>query len=159
MMQDPMANLSADPAAQVSSDGDNTKQVFDPMAMQMNLQRIDRIRSVMGIAAGCVAGITGLTGLQGFGKILPLPLIRLGGVGYGSTDVLIFLYFFHSLFLCTPLICLLEYMGLENEFSTGSLHKAVLVCLSHYGSATIGHVFHTVLDSVLRASLSLLKRN
>lgn len=69
MMQDPMADLGTDPTAQGAS-SDNVKhgkQVLDPFAMQMNMQRIDRIRSVMGIVSGCFVGIVGLTGLQGFG--------------------------------------------------------------------------------------------
>jgi hypothetical protein len=70
MMADPMADLSGEPGGQASGDNDNTKQVYDPMAMQMNLHRIDRIRSMMGICSGCVAGIAGLTGLQGLGEFL-----------------------------------------------------------------------------------------
>jgi hypothetical protein len=35
--------------------------------LQLNLQRIDHVHSVMGVASGCVAGILGLTGLRGFG--------------------------------------------------------------------------------------------
>lgn len=69
-MADPMADLSGDtPGNPMSGDNDNNmKQVFDPIAMQMNLQRIDRIRSVMGIASGCVAGIVGISGWIGFGE-------------------------------------------------------------------------------------------
>lgn len=72
-MQDPMANLTGEaPGGQGQNNGSmgigNTKQVFDPVALQINMQRIDRIRSVMGIAAGSAAGIIGLTGLEGFGK-------------------------------------------------------------------------------------------
>ena len=70
MMQDPMANLGGPPGSQGPSDGiqQNTKQVYDFTVMQRNQQRVDRIRSVMGIASGCFAGITGLTGLSGFGR-------------------------------------------------------------------------------------------
>jgi ER membrane protein complex subunit 6 len=65
-MIDPMAGLDA--AAPAAGDAADEKDVIDFMALRFNLQRIDRIRSVMGIASGCVAGILGLTGLQGFGK-------------------------------------------------------------------------------------------
>jgi hypothetical protein len=71
MMQDPMANLTGEaPAGQnpSSMDGGNTKEVFDPIALQLNMQRIGRMQSVMGIAAGCVAGIAGLTGFEGLSE-------------------------------------------------------------------------------------------
>jgi hypothetical protein len=71
MMQDPMANLTGEtPAGQNPSNmnGGNTKEVFDPIALQLNMQRIGRIQSVMGIAAGCVAGIAGMTGFEGLGE-------------------------------------------------------------------------------------------
>lgn len=80
MIADPMANLGGPPGgagggppgagANAAAGSSNTKEVIDIPIMQMNLQRIDRIRSVMGIVAGCVAGILGLTGLQGFCKHL-----------------------------------------------------------------------------------------
>ena len=69
-MADPMADLGGAPGG-APKDGDSlttSKEVSDPLILGSNLQRIDRIRSVMGIAAGCVAGIGGLTGLQGFRK-------------------------------------------------------------------------------------------
>jgi len=71
-MQDPMANITADPAGGQGAAGDlnNTKEVFDPMVMQVNLQRIERIRAVMGIASGCVAGIFGFTGWEGLSKCI-----------------------------------------------------------------------------------------
>lgn len=69
MIADPMADIAADPAAQQQQDGGgNTKEVFDPIIMQVNAQRIDRIHAVMGITSGCVAGIIGLTSLQGLRK-------------------------------------------------------------------------------------------
>ena len=72
MMNDPMAGVGAQPAAAgpEAAQGSLTsgrKEVFDPMAMQLNQQRIERVRSVMGIASGCLVGILGFTGLQGFG--------------------------------------------------------------------------------------------
>jgi hypothetical protein len=71
MMQDPMANLTGEtPAGQNPSNmnGGSTKEVFDPIALQLNMQRIGRIQSVMGIAAGCVAGIAGMTGFEGLSE-------------------------------------------------------------------------------------------
>jgi hypothetical protein len=66
MIADPMADLSGD--APVGDDKDiHSKEVLDPMVLQFNLHRIDRIRSVLGIASGTLAGIAGLTGLQGLG--------------------------------------------------------------------------------------------
>lgn len=71
-MIDPMANLDGGPppGADTSAGGDlaHSKEVFDQVALQRNMQRIDKIRSVMGIASGCVAGIIGLTGVEGLGK-------------------------------------------------------------------------------------------
>jgi hypothetical protein len=71
MIADPMADLTGESVPGGVINNINTfKQVFDPMIVQVNLQRIDRIRSVMGIASGCVAGVLGLTGLNGLGKIV-----------------------------------------------------------------------------------------
>ncbi|KAL7575845.1 hypothetical protein ACA910_003164 [Epithemia clementina (nom. ined.)] len=68
MIADPMADLgTAQPGTgQGGEDGSSTKEVVDPMAMAMNMQRIDRIKNVMCIVSGCVAGICGLTGFSGF---------------------------------------------------------------------------------------------
>ena len=69
MMADPMADLGGGaPKAGADASLTTSKEVSDPLILGTNLQRIDRIRSVMGIASGCVAGIGGLTGLQGFRK-------------------------------------------------------------------------------------------
>lgn len=46
-----------------------SNEIVDPLIVQMNLSRIERIRSVMGIASGCIAGILGLTGMEGFGTL------------------------------------------------------------------------------------------
>jgi hypothetical protein len=72
MIADPMADLTGEGSSAVSGNENmnSHKEVFDPMVHQVNLQRIDRIRSIMGIASGCVAGILGLTGLNGFGKTI-----------------------------------------------------------------------------------------
>jgi len=70
-MMDPMAGLDGpDPAMSNANDadgGENSKEVFDVVAFQRNMQRVDKIRSVMGIASGVVSGIVGLTGLEGLG--------------------------------------------------------------------------------------------
>ena len=66
MIADPMADLGT-PNTNAPGNESSTKEVVDPMAMGMNMQRIDRIKNVMGTVAGCVAGICGLTGLSGFG--------------------------------------------------------------------------------------------
>jgi hypothetical protein len=77
-MMDPMADVGAGSsdgsAAAVSLDVSTgahsnlkSNEIVDPLIVQMNLSRIERIRSVMGIASGCIAGIVGLTGMEGFG--------------------------------------------------------------------------------------------
>ena len=42
-------------------------EIVDPYIVQMNISKIERIRSVMGIVSGCIAGIVGYTGMEGFG--------------------------------------------------------------------------------------------
>lgn len=49
-------------------DGDHSQEVFDMNAYRANFIKMDKIRSFMGIASGCVAGVCGLTGLSGLGK-------------------------------------------------------------------------------------------
>ena len=68
MIADPMANLGGGTPSTMKGQDQNTKEVFDPMIWKTNLERVDRIRAVMGIASGCTAGILGLTGLQGLCK-------------------------------------------------------------------------------------------
>ena len=69
-MMDPMAGLDgADTPAAGDHGESSSKEVFDAIALQRNMQRIDKIRSVMGIASGCVSGIMGLTGLEGLGAL------------------------------------------------------------------------------------------
>lgn len=72
-MIDPMANL--DPTApggggpDLNNDSsDPTREVFDMDAYKSNFRKMDKIRSFMGIASGCVAGVCGLTGLSGLGE-------------------------------------------------------------------------------------------
>ncbi|CAJ1941662.1 unnamed protein product [Cylindrotheca closterium] len=62
-MIDPMANLDA--GVPGSSQSDEEKDIIDFMSLRYNLEKIDRMKSVMSIASGCLAGICGLTGLQG----------------------------------------------------------------------------------------------
>mmetsp|Transcript_3856 Transcript_3856/g.5571 ORF Transcript_3856/g.5571 Transcript_3856/m.5571 type:complete len:126 (+) Transcript_3856:203-580(+) len=64
-MMDPMANLDGGSAPGASKDDVDSKDAFDPMVLRLNLNRIDQVRSYMGIVSGCVAGIGGLTGLEG----------------------------------------------------------------------------------------------
>ncbi|KAL7517724.1 hypothetical protein ACHAWX_002622 [Stephanocyclus meneghinianus] len=77
-MIDPMANL--DPAAPGPeldpSGGDGTQQeVFDMDAYRSNFRKMDKIRSFMGIASGCVAGVCGLTGLSGLACFVVLHIV------------------------------------------------------------------------------------
>ena len=52
-----------------SNNSDDTNQeVFDMDAFRYNFRKMDKIRSFMGIVAGCVAGVLGLTGLSGLGE-------------------------------------------------------------------------------------------
>lgn len=66
-MIDPMANLDAAPGAAEAAD---EKDIIDVPSLQYNMQNIDKLRSVMGIVSGCVAGICGLTGYEGLGECL-----------------------------------------------------------------------------------------
>ena len=80
-MMDPMAGLDGgDTQAGAHADGENSKEVFDSIALQRNMQRVDKIRSVMGIASGCVSGVMGLTGLEGLGAFLSFVLLGLVGL-------------------------------------------------------------------------------
>lgn len=74
MIADPMGDMSAAPAdgAEDTNNTNNSRLQFDPLAIQYNMIRIDRIRSIMGIVSGCVVGIAGITGLQGFGMLYML---------------------------------------------------------------------------------------
>ncbi|KAL9182323.1 hypothetical protein ACHAXT_012975 [Thalassiosira profunda] len=66
-MIDPMANIDpAAPGPDVDAAGaDGSQEVFDVHAYRSNFRKMDKVRSFMGIAAGCVAGVCGLTGLSG----------------------------------------------------------------------------------------------
>jgi len=63
-MMDPMAGIDGDSPGEQATD---EKDVIDVTSLRYNLERVDKIQSVMGIASGCVAGICGLTGLEGLG--------------------------------------------------------------------------------------------
>jgi EMC6 len=66
MMPDPMGEQEgADGNAAPSFD--NEKEFFDPLLLQFNVAKLERIQSVWGIAAGCITGICGLNGIRGFG--------------------------------------------------------------------------------------------
>ena len=67
-----MANLGDEGAPGAPTDQDDSKDVFDPLILNLNLKRVDNIRSFMGIISGCFAGICGLTGLEGFGTCRPM---------------------------------------------------------------------------------------
>lgn len=82
-MIDPMAGLDG------GAPGVNTdeKDVIDFTSLRYNMERVDTIRSVMGIASGCAAGILGLTGLEGFGTNQVLKLekfVKLDGCHFFS---------------------------------------------------------------------------
>ena len=68
MIADPMSDLSGGQTPKPGQDDPNTKEIVDVLALQTNFSRVERIRTVMGIASGCSAGILGLTSLEGLGK-------------------------------------------------------------------------------------------
>ena len=74
-MIDPMADLAAGGPDMMNSamgggpSDENNKEVFDMDAFRYNFRKMDKIRSFMGIVAGCVAGVLGLTGLSGLGEL------------------------------------------------------------------------------------------
>jgi hypothetical protein len=71
MMPDPMGEQEgADGSAAPSFD--NEKEFFDPLLLQFNVAKLERIQSVWGIAAGCITGICGLNGIRGFGTSIAM---------------------------------------------------------------------------------------
>jgi hypothetical protein len=76
-MIDPMANLGNegfDPNSVIGGgesllSGRNQNLIINMNAVHLNNKKIDRVRSLMGIISGCVAGICGLTGFQGLGTL------------------------------------------------------------------------------------------
>eukprot|EP00565_Helicotheca_tamesis_P007036 CAMPEP_0185732998 /NCGR_PEP_ID=MMETSP1171-20130828/18150_1 /TAXON_ID=374046 /ORGANISM="Helicotheca tamensis, Strain CCMP826" /LENGTH=77 /DNA_ID=CAMNT_0028402615 /DNA_START=25 /DNA_END=255 /DNA_ORIENTATION=- len=76
-MIDPMADLGASgpsPDGTQTTTGGEGRDVFDMTAAQLNLKKMDSIRSFMGIVSGCVAGVCGLTGLPGLACFIVLHL-------------------------------------------------------------------------------------
>ena len=77
-MMDPMGDIGG---ATENSSVDNvlmhqnvkSNEIVDPYLVQLNLARLERIQSVMGIVSGCVAGILGFTGFEGLGTWLEKP--------------------------------------------------------------------------------------
>ena len=63
-----MANLDGGAPSMDETTSSTSESYFDPVALGTNLQRIDKIRSFMGIVSGCVAGIFGLTSFEGLCK-------------------------------------------------------------------------------------------
>lgn len=65
-MMDPMANIAA-PQTSGGQPGqaDDQQEVFDYHAQQSNVQKMEAIRSYMGIVTGICAGILGLTNMNG----------------------------------------------------------------------------------------------
>ena len=113
---DPMANLDGgDPTGAAADSSSSTKDVFDPIALNSNLKRIDKIRSFMGIVSGCVAGICGLTGLQGLGALrcgalcLFIYVLSFRPHQHTSRPLL------HSLFLGIASFCICIHVGFQNE--------------------------------------------
>ena len=70
-MIDPMANLDAGtgPTPGGDSTGGEGSDIFDFPSAQLNIQKMDTVRSFMGIVSGCVAGICGLTGFEGLSTL------------------------------------------------------------------------------------------
>ena len=141
MMNDPMAGMDQEPNVNANADGVDSKEVFDPMILQFNLQRIERIRSVMGIASGCIAGIAGLTGWEGISKWLGAGAIicmeRLGLTTstlcldhiapFNFSHAQVTSSLLRSSLLGASCVCESNDLGLENEFQTESLHTTILV--------------------------------
>ena len=83
-MIDPMADLAGGGPDMAmmggpSNSDDNNKEVFDMDAFRYNFRKMDKIRSFMGIVAGCVAGVLGLTGLSGLGEFYIYVVESFGG--------------------------------------------------------------------------------
>ena len=89
-MIDPMANLGGPqagaPQQPGQSPGEENLEVFDFHAQQQNMQKMESIRSFMGIINGCLAGILGLTNSMGMVFFVAMHfvvsaclLVRMGG--------------------------------------------------------------------------------
>lgn len=159
MMNDPMAGISAQPGmgGRNQPAGDSTpttKEIFDPIAMAVNMQRIERIRSVMGITSGVAAGILGLTGLLGFGKCAST--LENKDTRRRRPSNALGLTFAHSLFHHYARNSVPGNMGVEDEVQFGHAHETIMVCVLDGVIAVDDDVLHVVLDALLRARISLL---
>ena len=73
---DPMANIGPDKAGtNEDTTGGEGKGIFNIQAQMYNFQKIDEIKSFMGIMSGCFSGICGFTGLQGLACFIILDLV------------------------------------------------------------------------------------
>jgi len=153
---DPMAGLDDAPSqGDTPSDSGHSKEVFDSVALQRNMQRVDNIRSVVGIASGCVAGIIGLTSLDGLSMTL-----------FCESDFFYYLIDFQSQFNFSSLhfsvfsiaACdgLFSDMVLKNEFQLARIYKDDLLELLDQWDSTVRTFVHAILDFVLRSGLPLL---
>eukprot|EP01083_Nonionella_stella_P062464 162377_1 len=93
-MMDPMANLTTpggqqQPGQAGTAPGEDSMEVFDMHAQMQNMQKMESIRSFMGIVSGCCAGILGLTDIRGIAFFVAMHLLvngcLLGRVG-GNID-------------------------------------------------------------------------
>jgi hypothetical protein len=82
-MMDPMGDIGAGEDEAPAMDSNmlhlnlKSNEIVDPYIVQFNLARIERIRSVMGILSGSIAGIVGFTGIEGFGTLQIQGSVRL----------------------------------------------------------------------------------
>jgi EMC6 len=162
MIADPMADLTGEgtpgPAAEMGSQ----KEVFNPMVLQVNMQRVDRIRSIMGIASGCVAGILGLTGLRGLGKWIVMPSFSAAVCLARCThlaphDCTLTSPTWDISVLCrSPLVCVALHLGVQDELQAFSIFEAI--ALSVPDSIHTGHrsVVYSFLDTLLRTCILIL---
>jgi len=164
MMNDPMAGMGQDPSAATTPDNVDSKEVFDPMILQFNLQRIERVRSVMGITSGCIAGIAGLTGWEGIGMNIGV-WCNLSTACSVWLDPTLFLnpflhdvrcFFFSSLLSDPSRVCESNDLGLEDEFQSESIHTTILVQIHDRTLATNRSFLYALLDTLLWSSVSLL---
>ena len=133
MMNDPMAGMGAEATSPTIDDDTHSKEVFDPMILSFNLQRIERIRSVMGIASGCIAGIAGLTGWEGISMFVYCIFSLYFAVSYCafftpySTPLDVSGLSSRSLLYPLASICKPDDLGMEDELQTFRVYTAVLV--------------------------------
>lgn len=154
MIADPMADLGASATATQTQQSTSSKDVVDPLVLNSNLQRIDHIHAVMGVASGCIAGTLGLTGLQGFGTWL-CRLLQ-GAIGFDRKT--------HSrrpsnrisLLRLAPFPGSAVDLGFQNEMSAIEVHQANGVRFLHSVHSTYSTFVYSVLDFVLRPCVPVL---